>query len=229
MEGTLSVVALVAVVASAGAITFSSHFRQERAAEIRSWARERGWSYAASRTWQPARAALPLGPGGDPVLSHVLTGRHRSREVTAFEFTRSAPGSSRGTGEASRPTYCAVAVRAPGPCPDLRIHHRGPADPGPAATAFERAFASSGGDPDFTRAVLSSGTVAWLLADPRSRSLPVRFSGEYVFTWTSMRLRPRRVLTAADYLVELVDHIPAEAWQRRSPAPDPGRRGGDAR
>ena len=29
--------------------------------------------------------------------------------MTAFEFTRSAPGSSRGTGEASRPTYCAVA------------------------------------------------------------------------------------------------------------------------
>ncbi len=51
----------------------------------------------------------------------------------------------------------------------------------------------------------------WLLSDPRSRSFPVRFTGEHVLTWAVMRLDPDRALTAADYLIDLIDRVPAQA------------------
>ncbi|WP_116244516.1 hypothetical protein [Nocardiopsis sp. FIRDI 009] len=221
MEGALSVIALVAVVVSAGAIAVAAHFRKDRAAELRSWAREHGWHYTDHHPRPLEGTVLPRAVHGQHARSqHVLTGRRGAHLVTAFEYTHAASASDRrGTGR-SRHTYRIVAVRTPGPNAELEIRRRvaprsATADSDPTDTLFELAFHTFGSDAAFTHAVLDRSTRAWLLADTRSRSLPVRFSGDHVLTWAPMRLDPDRALTAADYLIDLLDRVPAAVWHER--------------
>jgi hypothetical protein len=223
MEGVLAVIALVAVVVSAGAITVAAHFRTERASGMRAWAREHGWHYTENHPRPLEDATLPRPVRGEHARAqHVLTGRRGQYLVTAFEHTHSASAPARrGTGR-TRHTYRVVAVRTPGPGAELEIRRRDlartvPHDgSGDVDTAFASAFHTVGSDDEFTRSVLDRDTAAWLLADSRSRSLPVRFTGDYVLTWAPMGLDPDRALTAADYLIELVNRIPARAWKRHT-------------
>lgn len=228
MEGVLAVIALVAVVVSAGAITVAAHFRTERSSEMRAWAREHGWHYTEHHPHPLEDAVLPRPVHGEHARAqHVLTGRRGQYLVTAFEHTHTASAPDRrGTGRV-RHTYRVVAVRTPGPAAELEIRSRDLAHAvpghgcdrgsGEVDPAFGTAFHTVGSDEEFTRSVLDHDTAAWLLADSRSRSLPVRFTGDYVLTWAPMGLDPDRALTAADYLIELVNRIPAQAWQRRAP------------
>lgn len=213
MEGALSVIALATVVVSAGVITVAAHFRKGRTDELKAWARAHGWHYAESHPRPLEDAVLPRGTRGPrPRSQHVLTGRHGRHEVTAFEHSYAATP-RREMGKA-RHTYRIVAVRIPEASPDLEIRRRAP----DSGSAFTGSFHADGSDSEFTRAILGRPLTSWLLSDPRSHSLPVRFSGSYVLTWAAMRLDPDRALTAANYLIELLERIPAEVW-KRSTAP----------
>ncbi|MDT0328678.1 hypothetical protein [Nocardiopsis lambiniae] len=212
MEGALPVLAVVVVVVTAGAVVVSAHFRKERVVELRRWARAHAWTYDEHHPAPLGDTALPRPLGGrSPRFHHVLTGRHRAHEVVFFEHTP-RPTAPVARGEAQH-TYRIVAVRIPGAGSDLEIRRRDDASTAvPTETAFDRAFQVSGAD-GFARAALDRETVAWLLSDPRSRSFPVRFSGDHVLTWAVMRLDPDRALTAADYLIDLIARIPARAWR----------------
>lgn len=218
MEGALSVIALVTVVVSTGAITVTAHFRKGRTDELRTWARARGWAYTESHPRPLEDTVLPRGTHGPRARSqHVLTGRHGRHEVTFFEYSHTLPTTTRRGAGRTRHTYRIVAVRLPKAGPDLEIHRRAPVggvtgeDP---ESAFAEAFTTNGSDNEFTRAALDRPLTSWLLTDPRAHSLPVRFSGSYVLTWVAMRLDPDRALTAADYLIDLLERVPAEAWKR---------------
>lgn len=221
MEGALSLIALVAVVVSAGAITVAAHFRKERVTELQSWARGHGWHYTEHHPRPLEEATLPVAlHGPDPRVRHVLTGRRGAHLVTMFELTHSDPNARRGTGRPRR-TRRVVAVHTPGPGADLEILRRDLArtvsldasgGPEEVRRSFAEAFRTVGSDDRFTDAVLDHDTVSWLLADSRSRSFPVRFTGGHVLTWATLRLDPDRALAAADYLIELVSRVPARAW-----------------
>lgn len=216
MEGALSVIALAAVVISAGTVVVAAHFRKERVTELRNWARERGWSYTDHLPRPLGEVSLPQRAHGRlPRARHVLAGRHGPHLVIAFEHTHTA----RKVAGKARHVHRVVAVRTPGPNAELEILPRWEHG-APSTDAFDNAFRTVGGDPGFTDAVFDTSITKWLLSDPRSRSLPVRFSGDYVFTWAAMRLDPDRALTAADYLIDFVERIPAKAWQRHAPAPE---------
>ena len=207
MEGALPVLALVAVVVTAGAVAVSAHFRKERAAELRGWAHAHGWTYTEHHPAPLGDAALPRPLGGrSPRFRHVLAGRHSGHRVTFFEHT---PRPATRGAEGDEHTYRVVAVRTPGIDADLEIRRRD--DTADRETAFEHAFQVSGCD-GFARAALDRETSEWLFSDPRSRSFPVRFTGEHVLTWAVMRLDPDRALTAADYLIDLIDRVPSQAW-----------------
>lgn len=226
MEGALSLIALVVVVVSAGAITVAAHFRKERVTELKGWAGEHGWHYTEHHPRPLEEATLPLAlRGKDPRVQHVLTGRRGAHLVTMFELTHSSSTAARrGTGRA-RHTHRVVAVHTPGPGADLEIRRRdlartvsldGRGGPEEVGRAFAEAFHTASSDDHFTRTVLDHDTVSWLLSDCRSRSLPVRFTGGHVMTWAAMRLDPDRALTAADYLIELVIRVPDQAWERNT-------------
>lgn len=218
MEGALPMIALATVVVSAGAIIIAAHFRKERVSELNAWARAHGWEYVEQGSPPLEGVTLPDAlRGHDPRARHVLTGHRGHHQVTAFELTH---GPDRRGGETT--THRVVAVRTPGHGADLEIHRRdlaravsfdGRGEPAQVEVSFSGAFRTVGADEHFTRAVLDHATAAWLLSDCRSRSLPIRFTGDHILTWAPMRLDPDRALTAADYLIDLVNRIPRRAWQ----------------
>ncbi|MEU3016820.1 hypothetical protein ABZ635_05415 [Nocardiopsis sp. NPDC007018] len=221
MEGALSLIALVAVVVSAGTITVAAHFRKERVAELQGWARAHGWHYTEHHPRPLEEATLPDAlQGRNPRVRHVLTGRRGTHLVTMFELTHAAPNARRGA-DGPRRTHRVVAVRTPGLGADLEIRRRDLArsvsldasgGPEEVSRSFDEAFYTNGTDAGFTNAVLDHATVSWLLSDCRSRSLPVRFTGGHAMTWTALRLDPDHALAAADYLTALVDRVPSRAW-----------------
>ncbi|MBR8744077.1 hypothetical protein [Nocardiopsis sp. MG754419] len=220
MEGALSMIALVAVVVSAGAITVAAHFRKERVTELHSWAREHGWEYAEHDDPPLEGATLPDALlGHSPRVRHVLRGVRGRHRVVMFELT--LVGGRRG-GET---VHRVVAVSTPGPGADLEIHRRdlartvsfdGRGAPEEVRASFSAAFHVVGADAHFTRAVLDHATASWLLSDWRSRSFPLRFTGEHLLTWAPMGLDPARALTAADYLIALVERVPDQAWEHHT-------------
>lgn len=217
MEGALPLIALVTVVVSTGAIIVAAHFRKERVTELKAWAHEHGWEYVEQRSLPLEGATLPDAlRGHDPRARHVLSGHRGRHPVTIFELTHTA---DRRGGETT--THRVVAVGTPGPGADLEIHRRdlaravsfdGRGAPAQVEISFSGAFHTVGADEHFTRSVLDHETAAWLLSDCRSRSLPIRFTGDHILTWAPMRLDPDRALTAAGYLIDLVDRIPDRAW-----------------
>jgi hypothetical protein len=224
MEGALSLIALVAVVVSAGVITVAAHFRKERVTELRHWADEHGWHYTEHHPRPLEEATLPPAlRGRDPRVRHVLTGRRGAHLVTMYELSHSAPTPARRDTGRARHTHRVVAVHTPSSGAELEIRRRdlartvsldGRGGPEQVGRAFTEAFHTVSSDDRFARAVLDHGTVSWLLSDCRSRSLPVRFTGGHVMTWAAMRLDPDRALTAADYLIDLVSRVPDQAWER---------------
>lgn len=218
MEGALPMLALATVVVSAGVIIVAAHFRKERVTELRQWADQNGFEYAEHAPLPLADTALPRVLHGHASRAHhVLTGHHGRHAITMFELTR--PTDRCDTGPT--PTHRVVAVHTPGPGANLEIRRRdlartvafdGHGTPEETEKAFASAFHTIGGDELFTQSVLAQETIAWLLSDCRSRSFPMRFAGGHVLTWAPMRLEPDRALTAADYLIDLVDRVPSRVW-----------------
>lgn len=218
MEGALPMIALATVVVSAGVIIVAAHFRKERVTELRQWAQRNGFGYVEHAPVPLADTALPrILQSHAPRARHLLTGRRGRHSVIMFELNH--PADRRGGGAAL--AHRVVAVRTPGPVANLEIRRRDlahavPFDERGTPEEVEKAFASAfhtiGGDERFTRNALGRNTISWMLADFRSRSFPVRFADGHVLTWTPMRLDPDRALTAADYLIDLVDRVPSHVW-----------------
>lgn len=218
MEGVLPTIALVVVVVSVGAITVAAHFSRDRGGEFRAWAHEHGWTYTDRHPAPLGEAVLPTEPGVRRSRhQHVLDGRRGVHRVTAFEHVQNVPTTTeQGTTHVEH-TYRVVAVRTPGIGTDLEIRRRTPhAGADNEGAPFGAAFQTSGGDSEFARSVLDGALTSWLLSDTRSRALPVRFTGGYVLTWAPMRLAPERALIAADYLIDLIERIPRQTWERRT-------------
>lgn len=216
MVGVLPTIALVVVVASVGAITVAAHFRKDRVGEFRAWARDNGWTYTDQHPAPLGEAVLATEPGTRRSRhQHVLDGRRGVYRVTVFEHVQSVPVTTEQGVAHVEHTHRVVAVRTPGVGTDLEIRRRTPCT-GAAdeAAHFGAAFQTTGGDSKFARSVLDGALTSWLLSDTRSRSLPVRFTGGYVLTWAPMRLAPDRALIAADYLIDLLERIPRQTWER---------------
>ncbi|WP_017609066.1 hypothetical protein [Nocardiopsis xinjiangensis] len=217
MEGVLPTIALVVVVVTVGAITVAAHFREDRGGESRAWARENGWTYTDQHPAPLGEAVLPTEPGTRKSrCRHVLDGRRGVYRVTAFEHVQSVPVTTEQGVARIEYIHRVVAVRTPGVGTDLEIRRRTHAGTIDGAAPFGAAFQTTGGDSEFARSVLDGTLTSWLLSDTRSRSLPVRFTGGYVLTWAPMRLAPDRALIAADYLIDLLEHIPRQTWERCS-------------
>ena len=216
MEGVLPTIALVVVVVSVGAITVAAHFREDRVGELRAWARDNGWTYTDQHPAPLGEAVLPTEPGTRKSRRrHVLDGRRGVYRVTAFEHVQSVPVTTEQGVAHVEYIHRVVAVRTPGVGTDLEIRRRTPrAGTADEAAPFGAAFQTTGGDSEFARSVLGGALTSWLLSDTRSRSRPVRFTGGYVLTWAPMRLAPDRALIAADYLIDLLEHIPRQTWER---------------
>jgi hypothetical protein len=197
---------------------------QEWDTEVTARARQRGWApdtsdssrRLASIYWQGIRAGAGNPPFlRDGVTANALVGERRGRQVTAFEHHFYLKGHKH---------MQVVAVPTPAPCPrlDVRGRHRQWSNvlrhPGPRVLdrtvrvmpvddpEFDRDFITFTDDEPFARLVL----------DPTVRRLcdfPFRLEAGHAWTFLALSDDPDGYLDLADYLIDLLERIPEQAWR----------------
>jgi hypothetical protein len=193
---------------------------QERSALIQ-LAQERGWSYTP---FVPAGADRYCGwapfPGrgvGNGACDYTA-GQFRGRAVSCFEYRMRTTGD---VDTRSRTRIFAVfTVATPSPVPHLVIRRARKLD-GVFARgrmrlgnpAFDEAFRVITDDEPFAREVLGGQLAQALPADARAVDGPVRFHGTELITWYEGRLRAQQVDARLDYLCDVLEHIPVQAWR----------------
>ncbi len=192
-----------------------------KASGLWQWAREQGWAYHPEM-WSLTRRfrGEPFGRGSGRRAIHVLTGKHRGRDLVAFEYYFTV---SSGENSSTTYRYLVVATPTPSPRPYLQVGLEGAGskllalfgarDLQLESEEFNRVFRISTGDKRFAYDVLHPRMMEWLLADQRSRGLPFRFEGTDLVCWTLTEMHPYHVLGMADYLMDLAERVPAFVWR----------------
>ncbi len=185
------------------------------------WACAQGWTYHNERRELTSRfKGAPFGRGTSRRATHVLNGRHRGREVLAFEYRFTVE-----SGENNRRTYryLVVATPTPAPRPWLQVGLEGAGsrlleifgarDLQLESEEFNRTFRISTGNDRFAYDVLHPRMMEWLLADQRSRRVPFRFESSDLICWSRTELNPDHVVWMADYLMDVADRVPSHVWK----------------
>ncbi|MGH3736726.1 MAG: hypothetical protein ACRDT6_14110 [Micromonosporaceae bacterium] len=181
------------------------------------WAVARGWTYQAEDSALIWRfRGEPFGNRNARAL-HVLSGRHRGRDVLAFEFTFTT-GSG---GNSTTYTYLATPTRAPRPWLQVGLENSstrlaamlGFDDLQLESEEFNRIFFITAGDKKFAYDVLHPRMMRWLLDDERSRRVPFRFEGSHLLCWSLTENHPGYVIWMADYLMDVADRVPSYVWR----------------
>ncbi|WP_051425975.1 hypothetical protein [Jiangella gansuensis] len=204
-------------------VRLSRYLGQRRGADLRETARTRGWKVTATAPEVTGRwAGPPFQPGG--VARSVVTGQHRGRDFTAFEYLDEArPTPHAKTAIPHRSMVLALAL--PSAVPELSVARRGAIEATvsrvldlPAIDTgddeFDRRFQVTSPDPLFATTVLQPHVVEHLEAHPLGNW---RFDGATMIAWDHGRIDPDRLLERLEAAAGLIDRVPAEAW--RHPAP----------
>lgn len=184
-----------------------------RAVRLRAFAAEAGWRYTEKdKSLIPIRyVGTPFRIGNERMARHVLSGTHRDREVTGFEYSY-----RKGT-STHRFTVVTLPLPAWGPTLELgreRLAHRVRGrDLQLESDEFNTAFRIDTSDDRFAYDVLHPRMMEFLLADGRTQELPVRFERRDLLTWCGGPIDPDRLAGMADYLCDVLDHVPAHAWR----------------
>lgn len=224
----MEVLVVLLFVALAGAVLVGVQYARfaarRRVADLRSFVRTRGWQLAASddeltRRWP----GPPFHPGGG-VARPVVSGTHRGREFTAFEYLYEVtPSPAAKTAIPHR--HAVVTIPLPAAVPELAVTRQNAVAgalarvldlPGAdvADDEFERRFHVACADPLFASTVLQPLVVQQLKAGP---AWEWRFAGGTMIGYDSGHLTPDRLLTRLDAMADVLDRIPAEAWRHVGP------------
>ena len=230
--GYLVVVLLFAFIAGMFTLVFTVSARgskkdaqiREGYAQLARIAPERGWTYQ-TRVQGLIDQYCGLRPfparGSNLRAWHYTTGEFRGRSFTYFEYRCMNVTSGADVGEHKQPTIEAVfIVTTPGPGPFLQILR-----PNVLDTLFDRRpkmqlgvpefdqnFRVIAEDEDFVRNALSHTVVPYLLTDPETKKAPLQLRNNELFTWYRGTLSPRAVDEKLNYLCDVLDRIPAQAW-----------------
>ena len=77
---------------------------------------------------------------------------------------------------------------------------------------FDDTFRVVTKDEDFARNVLSGSMTSFLLTDPRAGKSPLQLRDGELFTWYTGTLSPEHLEEKLNYLCDVLDQIPAQAW-----------------
>jgi hypothetical protein len=205
---------VVAGVAVMLLITFTPMFvawrrHTARGVRLRAFATAAGWRYrvkdvAVSPVWY---RGTPFRTGKDRKATHVLSGRHRDRDVTGFEYSYRSGNSTR--------RFTVVTLPLPMRGPTLELTRDRPRLVGQdlqlESDEFNAAFRVTADDDRFAYDVLHPRMMDFLLAN--DRGLPVRFERAELLTWCGGPMAEDRLLGMADHLCDILDRVPAHAWR----------------
>jgi hypothetical protein len=192
--------------------------------ELARVAAKRGWTYeqrARGKATQYCGVGTMPGSGSNLSAWHHITGEFRGRTFTCFEHRYHDPVSGDLAVDRKRPTIDAFfMVTAPGSGPSTEIlrpsrlnallDRRASMPLG--IPEFDEAFRVVTKDEDFVRKVLSDSMVSFLLTDPRARMSPLQLRDDELFTWYTGTLSPQVLEEKLNYLCDVLEQIPAEAW-----------------
>ncbi|MGW1917410.1 hypothetical protein ACWCQS_43815 [Streptomyces sp. NPDC002076] len=231
--GILVLALLFAVIVGVFTLVFavSAHGRKRDAqikedyAQLARIALERGWTYE-TRTQGRIDQHCGLRPfpvrGSNLRAWHYTTGEFRGRQFTYFEYRYMSVPSGADTGERKQPTIESVfVVTTPGPGPFLQILR-----PNVLDTLFDRRHKMKLGvpefdqdfriiteDEEFVRNALCDTVVPYLLAGTRTKNSPLQLRNSELFTWYRGTLSPQTVDEKLNYLCDVLDRIPKQAWR----------------
>lgn len=188
--------------------------QRQRTRALAHWARQHGWAFVPSG----GRVTNPL--DGSTTRGQILSGPYRGHEIYATEFTV-------GSGE-SRSLLHVVQIRTPAPRPALevkkeRIEHKfvsalGWRDLTLSDPQFNKSFWVRTDSEEFAQHVMHPGLMHWMLHTPKAQESPIRFQGDSLLTWTRNRtLEPHDILAEADFLIQILDQVPASVWSGAPP------------
>lgn len=222
MDGPILTIIVVAVVLAA--VTAARVVTRNRrvgleAKQLTAWAGRHGWSYAMhDHSIERRFEGTPFVGGVNGGVRHVLSGRHRGRAVLAFQYQYT----TKNTADSQTSMYRITAVQTPERTPFLEvaeehfghkvlgavgIHDLQLSDPD-----FNDAFRIQSEDDDFARAALTPELMRRLVSDPRT--VPFRFAGGYLLTWEEGPMEIGTCVDRADFLLDLLDQVPADLWSR---------------
>ncbi|MEV1024156.1 hypothetical protein [Streptomyces sp. NPDC050264] len=194
-------------------------------AELSRVAANRGWTYeqrARGRATEYCGVGPMPGSGSNLTAWHYITGDFRGRSFKCFEYRYSNPLSgSSGVGESKKLTIeTVILVTAPGSGPFMQIGRPGKLDTvlgrGPrtllGVPEFDEKFRLDTRDESFARNILDDTFMAFLLSDPRAQKSPIRVRDDELFTWYAGTLSPQALEERLNYLCDVLDRIPAQAW-----------------
>ena len=197
--------------------------RQEWA-ELPQVAAGRGWTYEQRARGQATQyCGIGPMPGSGSNLSawHYITGEFRGRSFKCFEHRYNSPISGNQPGDRKRPTIEAIfIVAAPGSGHPVEILRPSKTDVlldrrprmRLGIPEFDDTFRVVTKDEDFARNVLSGSMTSFLLTDPRAGKSPLQLRDGELFTWYTGTLSPEHLEEKLNYLCDVLDQIPAQAW-----------------
>ncbi|MFJ5973737.1 hypothetical protein [Streptomyces sp. NPDC093060] len=184
---------------------------------------ERGWTYQKRVQGQIDQycGVRPFpGRGSNLRAWHYTTGEFRGRSFKYFEYRSMNLQSGADTGERKQPNIESVfIVTAPGSGPFVQILR-----PSVLDTLFDRRPKMQLGVPEFdqnfrvitrdegfVRNALGETVVPYLVTDPKAKgSLQLRENE--LFTWYRGPLTPQAVDEKLNYLCDVLDRVPEQAW-----------------
>jgi hypothetical protein len=203
---------------------------QRRRALLQGFALSQGWTYvAADDSWCGRFEGDPFGEGDHRRVRNVLLGRHRDRDLVAFDYSFQTHSSdSKGNRSTTTHRYAVCGLRLPAFLPTLELAPEsvltrfagaiGFSDVELESEDFNRHYRVRAGDTKFAYDVLNPRTMAALVARP---ALHLRVAGADALCWESGRLEPAELLERLSTLDLLVDGIPSFVWSDHSPGGAP--------
>ncbi|RVU22493.1 hypothetical protein EOT10_21240 [Streptomyces antnestii] len=197
---------------------------QKEWAELEGVAASRGWTYerqAPGRATQYCGVGPMPGKGSNLTAWHHITGEFRGRSFKCFEYRYVNPMSSTTQTGSKKLTHESMfLIAAPGSGPFMQVGRPNKLDrlmgrrPRTllGVPEFDEKFRVATDDEGFVRNVLTDDVRAFLLSDPRAARRPLRVRDDELFTWYTGYLSQQAIEDQLNYLCDVMDRIPAQAW-----------------
>ncbi|HEV2783672.1 MAG TPA: DUF3137 domain-containing protein [Actinophytocola sp.] len=196
--------------------------RKQRIGELSAFAAQRGWQYEERDDSLADRyTGTPFGRGSSRRVRHVLSGQHRGRRVTAFEYSY-----TEGSGDNSTTyTFTVAALATPAHRPWLEVKREGLGrkllgligvrDLQLESDEFNERFHVDTADAKFAYDVLHPRMMEWLIGDRRAADLgwAFRFEQGDLVTWAKGPLEIDKLMGMLDYLGEILEQVPSFVWK----------------
>lgn len=191
--------------------------------ELGRFTAEHGWTHEQRARGQATRycGVGPM-PGSGSGLSawHHITGEFRDRAFASFEYRAVNASGDLGEGKKRPIIHTLLMVSVPGSGPATEILQPSKLnvllDRRPSMRLgipeFDEKFRVVTGDEAWVRNLLSDSVVSFLLTDPRAKRFELELRQDELFTWYKGTLSPHALEEGLNYLCDVLDRIPTQAW-----------------